>query len=312
MRLRKIGDLRMANDTNYAVLAIGEIVFDIYPDEKFIGGAPLNFIYHLTRLGVSSRFISRIGDDELGNEFLEFAKSEGIPFEEVQRDPNKQTGEVQVFLNMQGTPRFEILRDQAFDYLEDSSGLNFTENAFPTFAYFGTLSQRNSVSAKTIQETMKRLKGNSKVFLDINLRPPFYNYEIIDASLQICDILKTNEEELAELKRMLGLEYYPGENYLIDHFYKEYSIQSVFVTRGKNGADLYKPEESPLPIKYSPTFSPKIEDTLGAGDAFSAKLIYEMIKGKSEEEAMSLAVDFASKVCEIKGALPNDKTFYER
>jgi fructokinase len=109
---------------------------------------------------------------------------------------------------------------------------------------------------------------------------------------------------------MLGLEYYPGETYLIDHFHKEYGIESIFVTRGKNGADLYKPEESPLPIKNPSNISPNIEDTLGAGDAFSAKLIFELIQGKSEEDAMGLAVDFASKVCEIKGALPMDKNFY--
>ncbi len=300
----------MTNDTNCSILAIGEIVFDIYPEERFIGGAPFNFIYHLTQLGITPRFISRIGEDELGNEFLDFAKSKGISCEEIQLDSSKQTGEVQVFLNMQGTPRFEILKDQAFDYLEDSQKLNFTKDSFPAFAYFGTLAQRNPASAKTIQETMKRLKGNSKIFLDINLRPPFYNYEIIDASLHACDILKTNEEELAELKRILGLEYYPGENNLIDHFYNDYGIQSIFVTRGKNGADLFKPGESPLPIKRSPTFSPKIEDTLGAGDAFSSKLIFELLKGKSEEEAMGLAVDFASKICEITGALPKEKSFY--
>jgi fructokinase len=301
----------MTNEKDCAVFAIGEIVFDIYPDEKFIGGAPFNFIYHLTQLGISSRFVSRIGEDELGSEFLDFAKSKNIPWEEIQRDPEKQTGEVQVFLNMQGTPRFEILKDQAFDYLEDGPKLNFDADSFPSFAYFGTLAQRNSISENTIQETMTRLKNNSKIFLDINLRSPFYNYEIIDASLKNCDILKANEEELAELKRMLGLEYYPGENYLIDHFHKEYGIQSIFVTRGKNGADLYKPEDSPLPIKYHPSFSPKIEDTLGAGDAFSAKLIFELIQEKSEEEAMGLATDFASKICEIKGALPKEKSFYE-
>ncbi len=300
----------MANEKDCAVFAIGEIVFDIYPDEKYIGGAPFNFVYHLTQFGISSRFVSRVGEDELGNEFLDFAKSENIPWEEIQRDSEKQTGEVQVFLNMQGTPRFEVLRDQAFDYIEDCTKLNFDADSFPSFAYFGTLAQRNSISANTIQETMTRLKNNSKIFLDINLRPPFYNYEIIDASLKNCDILKANEEELAELKRMLGLEYYPGETYLIDHFHKEYGIQSIFVTRGKNGADLFKPEESPLPIKCPLTFSPTIEDTLGAGDAFSAKLIFELIQGKSDEDSMKSAVEFASRICEIKGALPMDKSFY--
>lgn len=300
----------MSNDASYKVLALGEVVFDIYPDEKYVGGAPFNFIYHLTQMGVAAQLVSRIGNDELGSEFLDYAQSNTISLEGIQRDPEKSTGEVQVFLNMQGTPRFEILRDQAFDYLEDSISLNFNEGAFPAFAYFGTLAQRSPTSAKTIRETMERLKGHSKIFLDINLRPPFYNYEIIDASLHDCDILKTNEEEIAELKRMLGLEYYPGENYLIDHFHKEYGIESIFVTRGKNGADLYKPEESPLPIKQPSTFSPKIEDTLGAGDAFSAKLIFELIQGKSEKEAISGAVEFASKVCEIKGALPAEKSFY--
>jgi fructokinase len=301
----------MTSSTGYKVLAIGEVVFDIYPDEKHIGGAPFNVIYHLSQMGIASRLASRIGDDELGNEFLELSKSKGISLEGIQRDPKKPTGEVQVFLNMQGTPRFEILKDQAFDYIEGSPELTFVEGSFPDFAYFGTLAQRNSTSAKTIQETLGRLKGNSKIFLDINLRPPFYNYETIDTSLQACDILKANEEELLELKRMLGLGYYPGENDLIDHFYKEYNIQSIFITRGKNGADLYKPEKSPLPIKHPTTFSPNIKDTLGAGDAFTSKLIFELIQGKSEEEATKLAINFASKICEVEGALPDEKSFYE-
>jgi fructokinase len=301
----------MSNDISCKVLALGEVVFDIYPDEKHVGGAPFNVIYHLTQMGIASRLVSRVGEDELGNEFLNFAKSKGVSLEGIQRDPEKSTGEIQVFLNMQGTPRFEILRDQAFDYIDDSSSLNFLEGSFPTFAYFGTLAQRNPTSVKTIRKSMERLKGNSKIFLDINLRSPFYNSEIIDASLHECDILKANEEEMSELKRMLGLEYYPGETYLIDHFHKEYGIESIFVTRGKNGADLYKPEESPLPIKNPSTVSPNIEDTLGAGDAFSAKLIFELIQGKSEEDAMRLAVNFASKICEIRGALPEEISFYE-
>ena len=107
------------------------------------------------------------------------------------------------------------------------------------------------------------------------------------------------------------MEYYPGENYLIDHFHKEYGIESVFVTRGNNGADLFKPEKSSLPIKYSPSFSPKLEDKLGTGDAFSGKLIFELIQKKSEEEALCLAIDFAFKVCEMKGGLPREKSFYQ-
>ena len=186
------------------VIVFGEVLFDIFPEERHLGGAPFNFALHLHRLGIPIIFVSRIGKDNLGKEILSFAQKNKFPALGIQSDSEKPTGEVVISPNAFGGPRFEILADRAYDFIAPDPLLDSLKDL--SWVYFGSLAQRNFVSRQTIQKFIKDRKGKGKVVLDLNLRPPFYNYSIVESSLVHCDLLKVNGQELDELKNLLGLQ----------------------------------------------------------------------------------------------------------
>ena len=288
-------------------LVLGEVLFDIFEDSRCLGGAPFNFAYHLRHLGISTIFVSRIGNDKLGREIVSYSKKTGFPMERIQVDPEKPTGEARVFPNSFGGPRFEILTDRAYDFIEKDSSLSSKET--PSLIYFGTLAQRNEVSRKTIIKYLENNKGKSRIFLDLNLRSPFFNYNIVDASLSLCDVLKVNNEELDAIQNLLGLKYYFGINSLMDYLHREYDVYLICVTRGGQGCELYE-KGKPTPLRQPAVYVEKFEDSVGAGDAFSAILALGIMKEWSIKTTLERASLFASKICTIKGALPQTPDLY--
>ncbi len=290
------------------VLVFGEVLFDAFPEKTCLGGAPFNFAFHLVKLGLPVHFISSIGDDSQGEEIIDFGIRNGFPLSGIQKDPDHPTGMVQVTLDGKKSPSFEILPNRAFDYIRFNEFLNNLLKDEIPLIYFGSLAQRNETSKKTLESILKRCSFRSKVFVDLNLRAPFYNKELVEKILGCCDFLKISMEELQEIKNIFNLTGSISQIgvQLLTHF----KIGSLCVTQGSNSNLLFdtgKREPLICPVQSNE----EIVDTVGAGDAFSAMLALGFLAGFPRKTILDRATEFATRLCSVKGALPLDESFYK-
>ncbi len=290
------------------VLVFGEVLFDKFPDRTFLGGAPFNYAHHLHHMGIPVRFISRVGEDDPGKEILERLQEVGFSIEGVQMDNIHPTGQMEVTLDDKGVPEFKIPADQAFDYIEYDPTIKALAGEDIPLIYFGTLAQRHFTSADTLGKILKTLASRSTVMMDINLRYPFYTPEVIRNSLQQCDILKINSDELVTVKDTLNIT--STANGLARHLLDTYKVGFVSVTKGDQGSELY---EAGNRVSFHCSVFPPEEmvDTVGAGDAFSAMLTAGYLAGLPKQTLIEKATKFASKICEFPGALPPALDFYK-
>ena len=290
------------------VLVIGEILFDIFPEYRRLGGAAFNFAYHLKKLGIDTRFISRVGRDDPGREIIDFIGRHGFDVDTIQVDPDHETGKVQVKLKRNGAHEFHILPDAAYDFIQlDSSVKALTAQHPPELIYFGTLIQRTENGFQTIQQLLSQKKEATRTLYDINLRPDCYNEKIITTSLEQTDILKLNTDELSYLKRMLGEK--TGQRTLINRLFRKYEIKSIVLTAGANGSEWHTEKEH---RRIRPTGKIQVVDTVGAGDAYSAIVALGHLQKWPVEKILSLAGYFAARICTIEGALPAGNELYNR
>lgn len=287
----------MATKRNY-VVGIGEALWDILPEGKKIGGAPANFAYHVSQFGLQSQVVSAVGDDKLGNEILENFGEKGLNvlIDKVEYP----TGVVQVQLDAEGVPCYDNKENVAWDNIPFTDRLE--RLAKRTCAVcFGSLAQRNVVSRQTINaflDAMPNGKGQYKIF-DINLRQGFYTKEILCNSMEQCNILKINDEELVTVSRMFG---YPGID-LQDKCWiliAKYNLEMLILTCGVNGSYVFTPGK----VSFVETPTVQVADTVGAGDSFTGAFIAAILKGKSVSEAHQLAVNVSAFVCTQNGAMP--------
>lgn len=288
------------------ILVIGEILFDVFEDVKRLGGAPFNFAYHLMNLGVPVRFISRIGNDALGKKILNLLEQYRFSVEDIQIDDAHDTGTVTVQLNTSGIPTFHINTDVAYDYIhylpkEHSSLIKKAD-----VIYFGTLVQRSKQGLENIQKFIKNRRPGAHCFYDINLRPNCYSREAILASLENADILKLNTQELDECKRIL--RFSKNNDAFIPFLMDRYELKMLAVTDGDKGSELYTPDGH---FRSKTHRVSSMVDTVGAGDAYSAMLLIGMVKGWEPDRMLSMASMFASRMCNIRGAVPDSRDFYE-
>ncbi len=290
------------------VLVFGEVLFDKFPDRTFLGGAPFNYAHHLHHMGIPVRFISRVGEDDPGKEILERLQEVGFSIEGVQMDNIHPTGQMEVTLDDKGVPEFKIPADQAFDYIEYDPTIKALAGEDIPLIYFGTLAQRHFTSADTLGKILKTLASRSTVMMDINLRYPFYTPEVIRNSLQHCDILKINSDELVTVKDTLNIT--STANGLARHLLDTYKVGFVSVTKGDQGSELY---EAGNRVSFRCSVWPPEEmvNTVGSGDAFSAMLTAGYLAGWPKQTLIEKATEFASKICEFPGALPPDLDFYQ-
>ena len=283
---------------NKIVVGMGEALWDVLPEGKKIGGAPANFAYHVSQFGLPSCAVSAVGNDALGKEIIENFTSKGLNFSLA--EVPYPTGTVQVEIDQAGVPQYDIKENVAWD------NIPFTENletlAKNTRAFcFGSLAQRNVVSRDTINkflDTMPKTDDTLVVF-DVNLRQGFYNQEILCNSMNKCNILKINDEELVIVSRMFG---YPGID-LQDKCWillGKYNLKMLILTCGINGSYVFTPGN----VSFLPTPKVKVEDTVGAGDSFTAAFIASILKGMTVAEAHHKAVETSAYVCTQKGAMP--------
>lgn len=285
------------------VTSIGEILFDVYNNDKKLGGAPFNFIYHIIKLTGEGKFISRIGNDENGDEILNFFNSKNISPNHLQTDKQHPTGIAAANLDEKKIPHWIIGRNSAYDYIETKSDIEeIIRNS--DCLYFGTLAQRNSVSRKTIQSLFKR---EIKYFCDLNIRQDFFTKEIIELSLKTSDVLKLNNDELLLLNNLFLYDKYDliASAVQLKNFF---NIDLLCVTCGENGSYLFKGDE----IDYYKSVIDEAIDTVGAGDAYSALLCIGYLKDWDLKELNKAANDFAGKIVMIKGSLPENDELYNK
>ena len=219
------------------ITSIGEILFDVYKGERQIGGAPFNFIYHINKITGNTNFVTAVGSDDEGNEIINFIKEQNISTKFVDIKKDIETGEVLIELDDNKIPNFTIHENRAYDYINLSQPEEEEIIAESKLIYFGTLSQRNEVSRKTIQ---KLVSNSLQSMFDINIRQKFYTKEIIEKSLTACTILKINEEEL-NLISDLCLEKSDGYYQTVKKIKEKYNIDLI-LRAGKVEEILYSKE----------------------------------------------------------------------
>ena len=278
------------------VIGIGEALWDMLPEGKKLGGAPANFAFHAGQFGLESMAVSAIGLDPLGEEIAKELEEHGLPFHLDRID--YPTGTVQVTLDSNGIPRYEIKEDVAWDnipYTKELADLAGRAQA----VCFGSLAQRNPVSRETIGWFLDAVPEDCLKVFDINLRQSFYSKEIIEDSLRRCDILKINDEELEIVKEMFGLEDLPTEG-LCRSIIDEYGLKMLILTCGVNGSHVFSGDVS----SFIETPKVKVSDTVGAGDSFTGAFVASILKGKTVREAHEAAVKVSAFVCTQSGAMP--------
>ena len=283
---------------NNIIVGMGEALWDVLPEGKKIGGAPANFAYHVSQFGFDSRVVSAVGRDELGDEILKVFKEKNLKTQIEQVD--YPTGTVQVTLDGEGVPCYEIKEGVAWDNIPFTDELK--RLALNTRAVcFGSLAQRSPVSRATIQrflDTMPDGDEQIKIF-DINLRQGFYTKEILCESMSRCNILKINDEELVTISRIFG---YPGID-LQDKCWillAKYNLKMLILTCGTNGSYVFTPGV----VSFQDTPRVPVADTVGAGDSFSGTFTARILLGDTLAEAHRKAVNTAAYVCTQAGAWP--------
>ena len=287
------------------ILSIGEILYDVFPDGRRLGGAPFNFIYHLRQLGHAVRFVSRVGADAAGRDILARVARAGIDAGDIQIDPDHATGYVQVALDAAGVPTFSIATTVAYDFIAAAPLLSQMVKDPPQLVYFGSLVQRTASGHRRLHEVLEDMPGQSRFFYDMNLRQGCDRRHIISRSLLRADIVKLNEEELATACALLEISGDPAQQ--VATLIKRFDVGMVAVTRGAAGSSLFVPERR-IDVPPMPVARPA--DTVGAGDAYAAFLADGILSDRPLETAAARAARFSARICEIDGALPETGSFY--
>ena len=270
------------------VVGIGEILFDCLPDGKRLGGAPFNFSRFAQHCGMTAVPVSAVGGDADGDQVKELLRRLDITSRLVVRTTDAPTGLVNVELREGGVPQYTIAEPAAWDFLRPCTDLQ-TISRKAAAVCFGTLAQRNAVSRKTIREFVNSLRPDCMRILDLNLRAPFYDREVIEESLKCCSILKVSAEEMPEMLRLLELD----ETRWMENLLRAYRLQAIVFTRGEAGAtffDRHRRFDVPA-VNFGP-----VRNTVGCGDAFTAAFVASRLRGEGYREAMTTAAQMAGKV----------------
>ena len=280
------------------VVGIGEALWDVLPEGKKIGGAPANFAYHVSQLGLSSCVVSAVGEDALGSEILDNFSAKGL-CTHIATVPYP-TGTVQVEIDQVGVPQYVIREGVAWDNIPFTSDLKSLAQR-TTAVCFGSLAQRSSVSRATINRFIDEMpkEKDTLIVFDVNLRQGFFTKEILDQSMKKCNVLKINDEELIVVSRLFG---YPDTDLrsTCRDLLNRYHLRMLILTCGVNGSYIFTPES----MTYQATPKVEVADTVGAGDSFTAAFVASIIRGKSVSEAHRRAVEVSAYVCTQAGAMP--------
>ena len=280
------------------VAAIGEMLWDVYPDGAHFGGAPANFASHAAILGAESWMVSAVGLDSLGDKALRVLSNLRVRCDTVRRHPNHPTGQVLVSLDRQGVPKYEIASDCAWDHLAWSDDLAaFAERC--DAVCFGSLAQRSPDSRATIRRFAETVPRAALRMFDVNLRQSFFDRDTIDTSLRLASAVKLNDEELPVVASLLGIGGREPRD-VMRKIMDAYDLRLGALTRGAAGAlllDDRNEDDSPAPATV-------VVNTVGAGDAFTASVVVDFLRGLALAEINRSANAIASQVCSQPAATP--------
>lgn len=269
----------------------GEVLFDHFPDgTRVLGGAPFNVAWHLQAFGQAPSFISRVGDDAEGRSIKEAMTTWGMCTDTLQMDSNLSTGRVSVKL-IDDEPSYDIVNPCAYDAIKASD----TKLNCQLF-YYGSLALRELVSRQSVKQIMINKPGI--VFVDVNLRPPWWKKEQVLDMVSGADWVKLNSDELNLLYSSAD-----GASFLTD-----YNLKGLVLTHGEKGAEVIIADGQR--VKVQPEKKVSVVDTVGAGDAFASVIILGLSKGWPLDVIVNRAQDFASELVGQRGATVSDIGFY--
>ncbi|MDO4880036.1 MAG: carbohydrate kinase [Capnocytophaga sp.] len=277
------------------VVGLGEILWDIFPNQKVLGGAPANFAYHISQFGLDGYVVSAVGQDSLGKEILDNLTEKGLHYL-IETTPFP-TGSVDVFLDNKGIPQYQINENVAWDNIPFSEKTkNLAKNT--TTVCFGSLAQRHQNSRETIHLFLDTMPKDSLKIFDINLRLHYFSPEIIENSLEKANILKINDEEVVKVAKLF--DWKGSERTICEKLASLFHLDFLILTKGTAGSLILSPNHE----SFLPTPKVNVVDTVGAGDSFTAAFVASHLKGYSLEEAHQLAVEVSAYVCGQHGAMP--------
>ena len=283
------------SDENTNVVCFGEVLFDVFPNHKKIGGAPLNVALRLASLGANTQIISRIGNDAIGKELLQFIEDNNVTTTTIQVDNSHNTGEVIVKLDAKGSASYTINYPVAWDKIEVTpEAIKAVENA--DALVFGSLVCRDAVSYQTLLSLIEIAKY--KIF-DVNLRAPFYTKEILIDLMHRADFIKFNDDELFEISDYLNSPYHSLEQNIL-FIAEKTNTKHICVTKGSHGAVLYFNKK----MYYNSGYKVRLADTVGAGDSFLAGLLSKLLARNDPQEAINFGCAIGALVAQEEGANP--------
>ncbi len=282
-------------DTLPYIVCFGEVLWDVYPEGKRLGGAPFNVAAHMTQLGTPAYIISKIGNDDLGKEIIEVIRESDVSPEYIAMDYTRDTGVVNVVLDETAKPTYEIARSSAWDYIyTDTKNKDLVAHA--QALVFGSLVCRSKRSKKSLFELIELSSLN---ICDLNIRLSFYNKKLVEELLEKTQILKINDEEAELLIKMFRIEprsFYP-------ELTRRFSLDVIIQTLGADGAEAYAQGE----LHKAAGIPVEVVDTVGSGDAFLAAFIHNYLKNESIEDCLKRACKLGAYVATQSGAIPKHR-----
>ena len=278
------------------VVGLGEVLWDMLPEGRKIGGAPVNFAYHAGQFGIDTMAVSAIGNDKLGEDTI--AEMNGKHLNHIFPSVPYPTGSVQVSLDEKGVPAYDIKENVAWDNIPFTNEIESVARSCRAVC-FGSLAQRNAVSCNTIRKFIESTPSGCIRIFDINLRQNFYTSNVIHDSLELCNILKINDEEIMLVSRMFNYDSSNIEN-VCRTIMEDFSLEMVILTCGTKGSYIFTKGG----VSFMPTPKVNVADTVGAGDSFTGSFCAAILRGLPVAEAHKKAVEVSAYVCTQNGAMP--------
>jgi fructokinase len=282
------------------IVAMGDGLWDLFPDGPRFGGATANFACHSSILGAEVYMVSGVGEDEHGEALLQVYQKHRVNSDLVQVLQDYPTGIVHVELTESGLPTFTIGENAAWDHWEWNQEIEEAVRKADAL-YFGTLGQRGDTARAGVRNALAIAQNqNIPRILDINLRAPFYNDSLIRDSIDLCSVLKLSDEELKRVTQACKLNSHIGDTAALKELSSKFDLELVVMTRGAEGAVLISEEE----LVEQPGEPVTVVDTVGAGDSFTASMTLDLLEGKDYPQILKTACRVAAGVCSHAGAVP--------
>ena len=292
-------------DKNYLTIGLGELLWDMFPEGKQLGGAPANFAYMTSLLGDEGIVASRVGTDALGRAAGRRLERLGVRATHLQLDPEHPTGTVKVSVDPVGQPTFDIAQSVAWDFFAWTPEWRALAERADAVC-FGTLAQRCPQSRATVRAFLSALRPGATRVFDVNLRQSFYDADTLAEAAKLADIMKVNTDELAIVAKLLRIPFIYDELRAAHWLRDILGLKLVCITRGAKGSLIVSADET----SEHPGYRIHVADTVGAGDAFTAALVYHYLRHASVPTLNEAANRMGAWVSSQVGATPPRDDFH--